>query len=248
MVGPSTAGDSSVVDALLRAFAIHAQAGYTAALDEYRKAVAVCRAAAPEELAPWTNLIAAVTRLMWDDESHDLLLRRIADWGRVRGAFLPLWVALLYLASSAMWRGQLEHSAALLAQAADVMSASGQFAPPAIGATLDAMRGREAEVCAVVDPALDNADQRANAYAGHGALVDMYIGRAKYPEALDHALVLFDADPLMAGPHLLPDMIEAAVEQATGRPRSRRCRGSRIGRRSRQLRGRSDCWPDRGPC
>jgi DNA-binding CsgD family transcriptional regulator len=206
-----SAGDSSVVDALLRAFALHAQAGYTAALDQYRMAVAACRDADPEELAPWTNLIAAFTRLMWDDESHDLLLRRIADWGRARGALLPLWIALLYLASSATWRGELEYSEALLAQAADLMAASGRFAPEGIGATLDAMRGREAEVCAVVNPTLDNASHRAHAYAGRGALVDVYIGRAKYPEALEHALVLFDADPLMSGPHLLPDMIEAAV-------------------------------------
>jgi DNA-binding CsgD family transcriptional regulator len=207
----SSAGHSSVVDALLRAFALHAQAGYVGALDEYRMAIASCRDADPEELAPWTNLIAAVTRLMWDDESHDLLLRRIADWGRARGALLSLWIALLYLASSATWRGEIEYSAALLAQAADLMSASGQFAPDGIGATLDAVRGREADVRAVVIPTLDNAGHRAHAYAGRGALVDVYIGRAKYPEALEHALVLFDADPLMTGPHLLPDMIEAAV-------------------------------------
>jgi DNA-binding CsgD family transcriptional regulator len=207
----STAGGSSVVDAFLRAFSLHAQAGYTAALDEYQRAVEVCRHVTPEELAPWTNLIAAVTRFMWDDASHDLLLQRIADWGRARGALLPLWISLLYLSSSAVWRGQLEYSAALLAQAADVMSASGQFAPPGIGATLDAARGQGVEVFSLVNPTLDDANQRANGYAGRGALVDVYIGRANYREALDHALVLFDADPIIAGPHLLPDMVEAAV-------------------------------------
>lgn len=207
----SCSGGSPVVDHFLRAFSIHAEAGYAAALGEYREAVSACREAPPDDLAPWTNLIAAVTRFMWDDETHDLLLGRIADWSRARGALLQLWIALLYLASSAVWRGQLDSSDALLAQAADVMSASGLFAPPGIGATLDAMRGHEAEVTAMVLPALDSAHQRGNAYAGHGALVDLYVGRAKYREALDHARVLFAADPLIVGPHVLPDMVEAAV-------------------------------------
>ena len=64
---------------------------------------------------------------------------------------------------------------------------------------------------AKVSPSLDNMDQLANAYAGHNALLDVQIGRAIYQEALNRALLLFDADPVMVGPHVVPDMIEASV-------------------------------------
>jgi DNA-binding CsgD family transcriptional regulator len=110
-----------------------------------------------------------------------------------------------------VWRGQLQLCSALFAQAADVLSAAGQFAPPGIGATLDAIRGQEAEVSAKVSASLDSMDQPANSHAGHNALLDVQIGRAKYAEALNSARLLFDADPIQVGPHVLPDMIEAAM-------------------------------------
>jgi len=202
---------TSVAECLLHAFSTHALAGYTAAVPAYHKAIALCRDAPPEELAPWTNLIAAVTRSIWDDAGHDLLLGRVAAWSRARGSLFPLWLALLYLATSAAWRGDLELRSALFDQAADVLSATGQFAVPRIGATLDALRGQDAELFAKAATTIDDRDELANAYAGHNAFLDVQIGRGKYQDALNSALLLFDADPMMVGPHLLPDMVEAAV-------------------------------------
>jgi DNA-binding CsgD family transcriptional regulator len=49
------------------------------------------------------------------------------------------------------------------------------------------------------------------AYTCHTAMLNFEIGRARYEDALHHARVLFDADPMLAVPHRLPDMIEAAV-------------------------------------
>jgi len=202
---------SSVADCLLRAFATHARAGYAAAVPEYHNAIEFCRAAPPQELAPWTNLIATVARSIWDDTGHDLLLQRIADWSRARGSLFPLWLALLNLATGAAWGGELELRSALFDQAADVLSATGQFAVPRIGATFDALRAQQPEAFAAVSTTLGNRDQLANACAGHNALLDLHIGRARYQDALGSARLLFDADPMMVGPHLLPDMVEAAV-------------------------------------
>jgi DNA-binding CsgD family transcriptional regulator len=42
-------------------------------------------------------------------------------------------------------------------------------------------------------------------------LLDVHIGRANYQDALESARVLFDADPIMVGPHVVSDMVEAAV-------------------------------------
>jgi DNA-binding CsgD family transcriptional regulator len=207
----SAGAPSSVADHLLHAFSTHAREGYAAAVPEYHRAIALSRDTSPQELAPWASLIAAATRSIWDYASHDLLLQRVADWSRARGSLFPLWLALFYLASSAEWSGQHELRSALFDQAADVLSITGQFAVPRIGAPLAALRGQEAEVLAEASATLSDPDQRANAFAANNALLALQIGRAQYRDALGSALLLFDADPMMAGPHLLPDMVEAAV-------------------------------------
>lgn len=201
---------SSVVGWLLQAFSAHASEGYTAAAAEYHKAIAFCRDAHTQDLAPWTNLIAVATKNVWDDASHDTILERIAEWSRSQGSLFPLWLALFYLAASAERRGDLKLRFALLDQAADVLSITGPFSVPRIGVELDALRGPEAELAAAASESLENTD-RASSYAAHSTLLSAQIGSASYDEALSHASVLYDADPLMCGPNLLPDMIEAAV-------------------------------------
>src|SRR4029077_1327201 len=203
----------SVVDWLLHAFSTHARAGYAAAVPEYRKALEVCRDAQPRELAPWISLIAAVRSAVWDDGGCDLLIQRVVDWSRSRGALLPLCVALLNQAGTAIWRGQLQLASALYAQALDTLAAAQHFQPPGIDANLDAVTGREAELLSKVSPALEGmgTGQWGISYACHTAMLNFEMGRARYEEALQHARLLFDADPMIAIPHRLPDMIEAAV-------------------------------------
>jgi DNA-binding CsgD family transcriptional regulator len=201
---------SSVVGWLLHAFTTHASEGYVVAAPEYHRAIAFCRDAHTQDLAPWANLIAAATRIVWDDVSHDTILERIADWSRLQGSLFPLWTALFFLATSAERRGDLQLRAALLDQAADVLSITGRFSVPRAGADFDDLTGRETEAWAKPSQALEDMD-RANRYARHDALLGMQIGSGSYDEALSHARVLYDADPVMFGPHLLPDMVEAAV-------------------------------------
>jgi DNA-binding CsgD family transcriptional regulator len=122
-------------------------------------------------------------------------------------------VALLSQAGAAIWRGQLQLSSALYDEASDVLSAAQHFAPPGIDVNLDAVTGRGAELLSKVSPALEGmgTGQWGIAYTCHTALLNFEIGGARYEDALHHARVLFDADPMLAIPHRLPDMIEAAV-------------------------------------
>jgi DNA-binding CsgD family transcriptional regulator/tetratricopeptide (TPR) repeat protein len=204
---------SSVVDWLLHAFSTRARAGYAAAVPQYRKAIEACRDAQPREFAPWITLIAAVRGSVWDDGACDLVIQRVIDWSRSNGALRPLCVALLSQAGAAIWRGQLQLSSALYAEASDVLSAAQHFAPPGIDVNLDAVTGRGAELLSKVSPALEGmgTGQWGIAYTCHTAMLNFEIGRARYEDALHHARVLFDADPMLAVPHRLPDMIEAAV-------------------------------------
>ncbi|HEV3451719.1 MAG TPA: LuxR C-terminal-related transcriptional regulator, partial [Acidimicrobiia bacterium] len=204
---------SSVVDWLLHAFSTRARAGYAAAVPQYRKAIEACRDAQPREFAPWITLIAAVRGSVWDDGACDLVIQRVIDWSRSNGALRPLCVALLSQAGAAIWRGQLQLSSALYAEASDVLSAAQHFAPPGIDVNLDAATGRGAELLSKVSPALEGmgTGQWGIAYTCHTAMLNFEIGRARYEDALHHARVLFDADPMLAVPHRLPDMIEAAV-------------------------------------
>ena len=204
---------SSVVDWMLHAFSTRARAGYAAAVPEYRKAIEVCCGAEPHELAPWITLIAAVRGFLWDDGDCDLVIERVIDWSRSNGALGPLSVALMSQAGAAIWRGQIQLSSALYAEASDVLSAAQHFAPPSIDVNLDAVTGREEELLSKVSPALEDmgTGQWGIAYMCHTAMLNFEIGRARYENALHHARVLFDADPMLAVPHRLPDMIEAAV-------------------------------------
>jgi DNA-binding CsgD family transcriptional regulator len=207
------AAPPSVAGHLLHAFSTHATSGYVAAAPEYGKAIEWCRDAPPQELAPWTMLIAAATVAVWHDTGYDPPVQRIVDWSRANGALRPLSLALLCLAASAVRRGQLELCSALTAQGSDMLSAAQQFVPPGIDANLGAFAGRDAEVRAKVAPALDGMGmgQGGYAFACHNVLLDLQIGRARYAEALRSARLLFDADPIVAGPNVLPDMIEAAM-------------------------------------
>jgi DNA-binding CsgD family transcriptional regulator len=206
----------SVTEWLLHAFSTNAREGYAAAAPEYHKAIARCRNAAPHELAPWANLIAAATRAVWDDTSYELLLQRVADWSRSNGALLPLSTALLYLGSIAAFRGQLQWCSALNAQALDLVWAAHQYVPPVVGANFDAIAGRDADLSAKVALSLDDTHtgQGGTAFSCHNALIDLHIGRGRYAEALHSARPLFDADPMMGGEHAWPNMVEAAVRVA----------------------------------
>src|SRR5262249_14599951 len=156
--------------------------------------IAYCRTAPPQELAPWTHLIAVIVlNTVWDDTVCIPLLERVADWARANGALHPLSQALVYLAAIAGWRGQLELGSALNAQALDVLSAAQHFVPSGIGVGLDAIAGRESEVVAKVGPALEGMGmgQFAYEYSCHNALLDLHMGRARYREALHHARVIF---------------------------------------------------------
>ena len=203
----------SVVDWFLHAFSTRARAGYAAAVPEYRKAIEFCRQAPPGELAPWTALIAVVRGAVWDDRGCDLLEQRVVDWSRSNGLMLPLCVTLLSLAGAAIWRGQLRLSSELYAQALDALAAAQRFQPPGIDANLDAVAGREAELLSKVSPALEGmgTGQWGISYACHAAVLNFAMGCAQYEKALHHARLLFDADPMVALPHRLPDMIEAAA-------------------------------------
>jgi len=210
---PPTA-PSSVADWLLHAFSTRARAGYAAAVPQYRNVIEFCRHASPPELAPWIGLVAAVRCAVWEDRGCDLLMQRVVDWSRSNGALLPLTVALTNQAHTAMWRGELQVSSLLYAQASEAVSAAQHFQPPGLDVALDAVTGREAELLFKVSTALEGTGPgpRAYSYLCHTAVLDLQIGRARYEQALHHARLLFDAAPAAgAFPDLLPNMIEAAV-------------------------------------
>jgi DNA-binding CsgD family transcriptional regulator len=201
---------SSVVGWLLHAFTTHASQGYVVAAPEYHRAIAFCRDAHTQDLAPWTNLIAAATRIVWDDVSHDEILERIADWSRLQGSLFPLWLALFFLATSAERRGDLQLRGGLLDQAADVLSITGRFSVPRTGVDFDDLKGRDVEMWAKSSQVAEDRDA-AKDLAMHDALLCLQIGSGNYEGALSHAGVLYDADPIMFGPNQLPDIVEAAV-------------------------------------
>ncbi|MBV8388045.1 MAG: AAA family ATPase, partial [Acidimicrobiia bacterium] len=207
--------DGTAVDFLLRAFAANARTGFRDAVPAFREAVRVMRAevAAPD-LVPWITLVSASALNIWDNAAHDALWRRTAAASREQGVLIPLATALSYGAYSETWAGRLDAASQLFAEASDVHAAAGVHFLPLMDLELDAFYGRDAAVEEKAKVAISLHEAMGlggYALAARLALVVLHLGRCRYDEALRHALVLFEADPLQSQTHALSDLVEAAV-------------------------------------
>jgi DNA-binding CsgD family transcriptional regulator len=214
-VGSPRAAAQSVVEALLRAFATEAREGYVAAVPMYRSAVeTMTNDTSPTQLAPWVSLVSTVTLAVWDNHGHAELLRRIARASRDAGLLTPLGTALTYGAYDEMWAGQLADAEAMFAEGTDAYVAAGEHLLPQMDLQLDALRGRDTDLLAKADFAIGIGDSMgigAYANAAHEALASLALARGQYRSALEHSRVVFDSDSIQFGPHVLSDMVEAAV-------------------------------------
>jgi DNA-binding CsgD family transcriptional regulator len=210
--GPASGG--STVDLLLEAFAVQATAGYCAAAPLFKNVVHALRHVEADELVAWITLAASAARVVWDNVAHDELLRRAAQASRETGLLNSLGVVLSYTAYDQMWAGRLDTAAATFDEAADVFAAAGEHSLPKMDFELNALRGRDADVRALADFAVSVGESLglgSTSQSAHMALVVLHLGRGRYHEALEHALPVFEADELLVQPHIVPDLVEAAV-------------------------------------
>jgi DNA-binding CsgD family transcriptional regulator len=206
----------TIVDELLHTFTVFVRQGFPASVPLMRAAVErVLAAPEPEIPMEGSLLLAYATEMLWDQDLHDALAARLVDIGRARADLSWLPVPLLSQANSAIWSGRLAAAEVLESQAADIYLARGETR---LGADLTelpllALRGRE-DLRTKAASARQAAEWIGNGHAAaivDSALVKLELALGLYADALDHAVAVFNADPVLLGNHVLADLIEAAV-------------------------------------
>ena len=210
-------GGDTVVDRLLDGIAAKLLSGYEAAVPQVRSVVAAIHDVntPDEQLARWMLLLTSVCRLVWDDESWDVLQRRVAESSRQRGDLIQLMLALQAMATTATWAGRPGAADRYLAEAGDIAHAVGLDPLHSVFLGLDVLALRGApEARAKAANVFALAEQHGigiSATLAHFALAQLDVAEGRYDDALHHAQTVVGSQPFGYSNEVLPDLIEAAV-------------------------------------
>jgi DNA-binding CsgD family transcriptional regulator len=215
-------GDGTAVDVTLRAFSTYIHEGFVAAQPLLRDVVVnVLDSEVPVVHLSHAVLYTNASEALWDQDLHDALAAVLVRASENEGDLTSLAIALWAQANSELWSGQFSVADLYYARAADIFFAAGEnpLADVLARLQLQASIGEEAETRAKAASIIEIAEhigvERASTMA-HLALVTLDIGATRYQEALQHARIVYDRDPMNQGNHILPDMIEAAVRAGDG--------------------------------
>jgi DNA-binding CsgD family transcriptional regulator len=188
-------------DLLLDGLAVLVTDGYQAGVPLLKHAVGVARSAdgPGQEQLRWLGLAAHAAALTWDDESWDVLTARRARIAREVGALGVLPLALNTRAGPLNMAGEFEAAEELIAEIDTIIEATqGSIAPyGALG--LAALRGRPAEVAALVDAASAEVLRRGEGLGlglVHWATAVLRNSLRRYDEALTAAYQAIEGSAL----------------------------------------------------
>ena len=125
---------------------------------------------------------------------------------------LPIHLAPLGLATS--WTGDFQGAAAILAEADVVAAATGIPMAPFTALRLAALRGREAEATGLIERTLEvftASGQGMGVTNAHWAAAVLYIGLARFDQALRSARATAEIAEPYVSVWVLPELVEAAV-------------------------------------
>ena len=210
-------GEGTIVDLLLDAFGTYLDAGFVAAAPRFRAAVSAMAdpEVPPDQLIRWVHFASYATRALWDDATHALLMRRLAQATRERGDLTWLSIALRECATAAVWSGRFDTAEMDLADATDLSAAAGedQLSTEIMGLESAAIRGRDAETRAKADAVIRTAKELgwgASALSAHHALLVLDLGEGHYLDALQHAIATMRGR-VGCGHQVVADVVEAAT-------------------------------------
>jgi DNA-binding CsgD family transcriptional regulator len=203
---------------LLRGYAERLTAGYPAPVHWWRRAVV----AGADDVSGATRLqllgmLWNATGDMLDFESHIAMARERVRQASEEGALATLPIALVCLAWSELLAGRTEAAEAFNAEGTSIAGATGtpEF-PGAHGIVrlgILAWRGQDTEGKQLAEEVLTEAVRQGQGMTVNivdFALSLLHLGRARYEQARQHALAVFEADPLYVCSMSLADLVEAA--------------------------------------
>ena len=208
-------------DILLDGLAANFVEGYAAAVPDLRKALtAFGNGMSADEELRWMWLINLAALHLWDDEHWDPLSVRYLQLARKAGALNELPLALSTRAMMLLFVGDLNAASTLIDEQSTVTEATGSNLAPYAAMRLAAMRGREVEVCDLIEVTTGEAAQRGEGIGvacAEWARAVLQNGLGNYPEAMAAAeLALYHQEyPDVRYPGIANwaagELIEAAV-------------------------------------
>jgi DNA-binding CsgD family transcriptional regulator len=211
-------------DLLLDGLALRTTDGHGAAAPILQRAVSAFRRedVSRKEGLRWLWLACHVARLLWDDESWELLCARHLEIARDAGALMVLHVALNQRMGVHLHAGELAAAASLREEAEAVGEAIGSRLPPSGPLALAAWRGRETDLLELVGTNTNDLvarGQGASLAIIRWASALLYNGLGRYEEAVAAAQHASEnPHELLFSTWGLVELIEAAVRSGSPEP------------------------------
>jgi DNA-binding CsgD family transcriptional regulator len=205
------------VDVQLDAFALRWTEGYAAAAPTLTRALRLFLGldVASGEVDVWLagGSTGAIAFELWDVESAHALAARVAQFARDTGALVHLQLALNILARTHVLAGEFTTAALMIEEDRVIAEVTGN--PPVAYSEMmfAAWRGLEEQTAQLIDASLREATAgglgaMANFAAAASAV--LYNGLGRHDAARDAAWRAFQRDQLGLGPHVVPELAEAA--------------------------------------
>jgi DNA-binding CsgD family transcriptional regulator/tetratricopeptide (TPR) repeat protein len=211
-------------DLLLDGLAVLLTEGHAAAAPTLERVLSAFRGddISQEEGLRWFWLACHVARLLWDDESWEVLCTRHLRLSRDTGSLTVLHLALNQRMGMHEHSGELAAAAALSEEVEDVGEAIGAQLGPYGALALAAWRGREADLSELIDAMMDDVVARGE---GTGLAIIpwastlLHNGLGRYEEGLAAAQKAGAFhDELLFSTWGLVELIEAAVRSGQPEP------------------------------
>jgi DNA-binding CsgD family transcriptional regulator len=204
------------IDLLLDGLIVRLTDGHVAAVPALRAAIREFLREEESGTADprWHDLTHRVCLDLFDQDAYNFLAARQVERLRAEGALTVLPVALVTLAGLCVTAGNFSQAAALLAESAAIIAATGAPVPTSIESYLAAYRGQEQLCLDGVQSTIDGATMRGEGWDIGVALYAkaiLHSGLGQYPEALAAAASGARYDDVGMCGYLLTELVEAAV-------------------------------------
>jgi len=211
---PPPPGKARPIDLLLDGFALLTTDGRAAAAPVLREAAKGLVGLPVEDVLKWGWVATGASAALWDDEGMRVIYSRQVQVIRDAGALAALPIHLSVLGMTTTWTGDLEESAAIIAEGDSAARATGVPIAPYPELRLMALRGREAEAAALIAGTIQMAaasGQEMGVISAHWAAAVLYNGLGRYEEAMSAAQATANSFEPWVSMWALPELVEAAA-------------------------------------
>ena len=218
LAGPAPHRPPRPTDLLLQGMATVPIDGHAAGVPILKAALSAFRdeAVLPPEESRWLSFACRAAWDVWDEESWRLLATRALQRAREAGALTAMPLLLSSLSYLLVLCGELSTAESLLDEIRATTAATGIPAHRYVEIWVAALRGREAELPALVDGFTADAKARGEGFAlGFAAQAGavLYNGLGRYAEALAAVREALDVAPYseLSTPSAVAELVEAAA-------------------------------------